>query len=81
MNRLLTGTQLTPSPDVDMAKHLKRLTKRFPLRNFEEQLLHFLDALQVEQEEPLLVQIETGNVTGMSNEQVKDLKKRLRVLF
>jgi hypothetical protein len=62
-------------------RHLRRLQGRFPLRDFENSLLLFLEALQLEQEEPFLVQLEHNNVPGMSSKEMAALKKRLRLPF
>jgi len=57
------------------------LQGRFPLRDFENSLLLFLEALQLEQEEPFLVQLENNNVPDMSSKEMAALKKRLRLPF
>jgi hypothetical protein len=73
--------QLTPSPDVELNRHLRRLQQRFPLNSFENDILVFLENLQLEFEEPFLLQIETGNVPGMSPEDIAAFKRRVRFPF
>jgi hypothetical protein len=73
--------QLKPKPNVDLAKQLKALTRRFPLDRFEESVLRFLEAMQLSQDPPLLAQLETGKVAGMSKRQVEELRQRVRVPF
>jgi hypothetical protein len=64
---------------VDLTKQLKGLTRRFPLDRFEERVLRFLEAMQLSQDQPLLSQLETGKVTGMSKRQVEELRQRVRL--
>jgi hypothetical protein len=77
----LMQEQLKPTDGIDTVRHLRRLQGRFPLRDFENSLLLFLEALQLEQEEPFLVQLEHNSVPGMSSKEMAALKKRLRLPF
>lgn len=77
----LTNEQLKPTDGIDPVRHLRRVQGRFPLRDFESSLLLFLEALQLEQEEPFLTQLENNNVPGMSSKEMTALKKRLRLPF
>ncbi|KIW02783.1 uncharacterized protein PV09_05845 [Verruconis gallopava] len=70
---------LKPKANVDLAKQLKSLTRRYPLERFEERVLRFLEAMQLSQDPPLLAQLETGNVPGLSKRQVEELRQRIRL--
>ncbi|KAE9970441.1 hypothetical protein BLS_004902 [Venturia inaequalis] len=72
---------LKPTDGIDPLRHLKRVQGRYPLHDFESSLLLFLEALQLEQEEPFLTQLEKNNVPGMSPKEMASLKKRLRLPF
>lgn len=73
--------QLKPTDGIDPVRHLRRVQGRFPLHDFENSLLLFLEALQLEQEEPFLTQLENNTVPGMSPKDMASLKKRLRLSF
>lgn len=79
MGPMLIRKQLKPKANTDLAKQLRALTRRFPLDHFEGRMLHFLEAMQLSIESPLLAQLETGNVDGMSKRQVEELKRRIRL--
>ncbi|TID14252.1 hypothetical protein E2P81_ATG09130 [Venturia nashicola] len=72
---------LKPTDGVDPVRHLRRVQGCYPLHDFENSLLLFLEALQLEQEEPSLTQLENNNVPGMTSEEMVSLKKRLRLPF
>lgn len=71
-------SQLKPKANVELAKQLRALTRRFPLDDFEERILHFLEAMQLSIEPPLLTQLETGRIEGMSKRQVEELRQKIR---
>jgi hypothetical protein len=64
-----------------MLQHLQHLTSRFPLDRFEAEILNFVSALQRSQDPPLLVQLENGEVAGLSARETEALKQRVRLPF
>jgi hypothetical protein len=48
---------------------------------FEQDILGFTEALQGSQELPLLVQLEDGEVAGLSARETEALKQRIRLPF
>jgi hypothetical protein len=61
-----------------MEDHLEDLTDRFPMDKFENEILHYTVCLQDSQDPPLLVQLENGEVTGLSARETEALKQRVR---
>ena len=76
---LLILEQLKPKTHVDLAKQLRALTRKFPIDRFEERILRFLEAMQLSLDSPLLAQLESGTVEGMSRKQVEELRQRIRL--
>ncbi|QDS71301.1 hypothetical protein FKW77_001578 [Venturia effusa] len=72
---------LKPTDGIDPVRHLRRVQGRYPFHDFENSLLLFLEALQLEQEQPFLTQLENNSVPGMSPKEMAALKKRLRLPF
>jgi len=70
---------LKPKTHVDLAKQLRALTRKFPIDRFEERILRFLEAMQLSLDSPLLAQLESGTVEGMSRKQVEELRQRIRL--
>lgn len=68
--------QLLPPDDMPTQLHFQKLLDGdlFP-GNFENLMAQFLDRLLDHQPEPLLVQIEKGQVEGLSGEQTQTLKQ------
>jgi hypothetical protein len=73
----LTQPQLKPKSNTDLAKQLRALTRRYPIDNFEERILRFMEAVQLSLELPILAQLDTGKIDGMTQRQVQELKKRI----
>ncbi|KAL9622453.1 MAG: hypothetical protein Q9160_003129 [Pyrenula sp. 1 TL-2023] len=58
-------------------EHLNELTKEFPARRFEVTLLEYLDNVFVQiQKRPVLVQLEHGELQGLSMSETADLLQR-----
>ncbi|KAF2433811.1 hypothetical protein EJ08DRAFT_694290 [Tothia fuscella] len=72
---------LTPPQGVPLLTHLQNLTAQLPLDRFEGELLNFVHALQEGQDVPVLVQLENGQVTGLTARETEALKQRIRMPF
>lgn len=67
------------SPETDQPRglisHLEAVSSEHPLVAFEMRMLAFLDALSQSIEEPVLVQLEKGQMTGMSKAETAQFLK------
>ncbi|KAK1809332.1 hypothetical protein LTR12_016302 [Friedmanniomyces endolithicus] len=65
------GTDVT-SPASDFVSRLEMAAEKHPIATFETHILGFLDALAQSIPEPVLVQLEKGQLDGMSEEDTQD---------
>lgn len=73
---MLTGVvvQLIPPAGADLQVHLKMLmADELSFPEFERRLIDFLDKLLMGQSKPLLLQIESSKVDGLSRKEIKGL--------
>ncbi|KAK1069250.1 hypothetical protein LTR12_001137 [Friedmanniomyces endolithicus] len=65
------GTNVTPDT-FDFVSHLEKAAEKHPMAAFETKILGFLDALAQSIPEPVLVQLEKGQLDGMSKENTQE---------
>lgn len=66
--------QLVPPQGVDLHEHLRALTASdLSIDKFEESTLEFLTMVHLSQPRPLLAQVESGEVAGMSRRKLRAL--------
>ncbi|KAK1046769.1 hypothetical protein LTS16_005484 [Friedmanniomyces endolithicus] len=68
------GTNVTPDT-FNFVSHLEKAAKKHPMAAFETKILGFLDALAQSIPEPVLVQLEKGQLDGMSKENTQEFLK------
>lgn len=66
--------QLVPPQDIDLQEHLQILTAGdLSIFEFEQHILEFLTKIHQGQPKPLLAQVESGEVEGLSKREVRRL--------
>lgn len=66
--------QLIPPAGADLQVHLETLmADELSFTEFERRLIDFLDKLLMGQSKPLLLQIESSKVDGLSRKEIKEL--------
>ena len=66
--------QLVPPAGVDLRVHLQMLMANdLSITEFERRLIDFLDKMLMGQSRPLLLQMESGKVDGLTRNQTKEL--------
>lgn len=56
----------------DLASHLHPITTNYPISPFEQSILEFLQALCNSISKPVLLQLECGNLDGMTEQETQD---------
>lgn len=70
--------QLVPPPDISLQTHLGELrTNDLSYAGFEQHLHDFLLGLFNSQDQPLLVQVESGKIDGWTRRETEELKARM----
>lgn len=69
--------KLRPKNDEDLPNHMLQVAVQFPVVDFETKVLSFLDALVRSIELPVLVQLEQGQLTGLSVKETNAFKRRV----
>lgn len=70
--------QLVPPPGISLQAHLEELLANdLSSAGFEQHLHDFLSGLFNSQTEPLLVQVESGNIDGWTRSETEELKARM----
>lgn len=67
-------TSSRPYP-ADLVSHLEMLAAKHPIADFEAALLSFLEALSQSLAKPVLVQLESGQLDGMSKKETQEFVK------
>jgi hypothetical protein len=70
----LSKSDALPPPD-RLAARLAKISKRYPVQKFEEQLMAFMKAMWEFCRKPLLLQIQEGKVEGMTAEEFEEFKR------
>ena len=66
--------QLIPPVGGDLQVHLETLmTHELSIVEFEQRLIDFLDKMLLGQSKPLLLQMESGKIDGLSRKEMKEL--------
>ena len=74
-------SQLVPPAGTDLLTHLRTLTENeLSVPKFEECMVAFLDGLLRDQSIPVLAQVETGQVDGLSREEARLLQQAIGIL-
>ncbi|KAL1303282.1 hypothetical protein AAFC00_006689 [Neodothiora populina] len=70
-------SRLRHGPHVSTADHFTRVAADFSMVTFEERIASYLAALSQSIEPPVLVQLERGQLAGLSVEETQDFKRRV----
>lgn len=65
--------------DTDVGPHLESVASKHPIDEFEASTLKFLEALMMSIPEPVLLQLEKGQLDGMSKGETEDFLKQCGV--
>jgi hypothetical protein len=65
--------------DSVLAERLQKITREYPIYDFERKVMVFSEGMWEFCRKPLLVQIEEGRVEGMTNREFEDFRKRIFV--
>ncbi|KAI9844489.1 MAG: hypothetical protein M1837_005572 [Sclerophora amabilis] len=66
--------RVIPDGGDDLHQHLKHVSQRFPLHEFEAKLLEFLKGLTTIHPKPILIQLESGKLDEMTTEETEAFK-------
>jgi hypothetical protein len=71
------ASQLNPPPrSSSLGRHLREVAAQYPLYKFEKRMLQFLEACHNGIPRPVLVQAESGQIEGLTEEQTQTLLDR-----
>lgn len=74
-------SQLVPPAGTDLHTHLRSLIQNeLSVPKFEECMIAFLDGLLRDQSTPILVQVEMGQVDGLSREEARVLQQAIGII-
>ena len=72
---LIDHCQLVPPQGLEIHEHFRRLIEHdLSFIQFEERMLDFLSGLHRSQPRPILAQVESGNIYGLSHEETRALR-------
>lgn len=63
--------------DISLASQVELSSREMPLPNLRDELVHFLSTIVEGLEAPVLVQLERGQLQGLSRTETKQLKERV----
>ena len=74
-------SQLVPPAGTDLHTHLRSLLQNeLSVPKFEECMIAFLDGLLRDQSTPILAQVETGQVDGLSGAEARVLEQAIGIM-
>ena len=71
-------TQLRAPANTALSRQLEDVSKRLPAPALDETVFNFVDAVHQSREKPIMLQLEHGDVQGLSHSEVDRLKARVR---
>jgi hypothetical protein len=74
--------QLNPAPrSTSLGRHLLEVAAQYPLFKFEKRVIQFLEACHDNIPRPIIVQAESGQIEGLTEDQTQALLDRTDMRF